>query len=108
MKEYCVYVIRLRKEILTHKKFRDANPGHRPDKPCVYVGSTSRTPEERYQRHIDPASKVGSRWVKQYHIQLHKRLTDKQPKFATREEAEVHEQVLSARLRRKGYAVWSR
>jgi hypothetical protein len=105
---FCVYVIRLRTEALKKRRIADANPGHLPYKPCVYVGSTSLTPEERYAKHLDPASKVGSRIVREYHIRLHDRLTKKQPTFATRKEAEEHERRLAERLREKGYAVWSK
>jgi N-acetyl-anhydromuramyl-L-alanine amidase AmpD len=105
---YTVYVIRLRADILQHKKIRDANPNHQPHKPCVYVGYTGLTPERRYQRHIEPGSKVGSKWVKLYHLHLHKRLTEKQPQFETQDEAKAHEAALAERLRRKGYAVWCR
>lgn len=103
---YHVYVIRLRTEVLEVKKVADENPNHLAYKPCVYVGSTALTPEERYQKHL--TGKAGSKWVKRYHISLHKRITEKQPTFSTRPEAVAHEQALAERLRRKGYAVWSR
>lgn len=102
---YHVYVIRLKTESLQKKKMMKANPGHLPHKPCVYVGSTWHSPETRYQKHL--TTKKGSQMVKEFHLSLHKRLTAKQPVFATRIEAETHEQWLAERLRRKGYAVWS-
>ena len=48
---YSIYVIELKKEVLKHRKFKEANPNYIPGKPCVYVGYTSKTPEERYQQH---------------------------------------------------------
>lgn len=106
-REYSVYVIRLRVEILAHARVRRANPGHVPGTPCVYVGSTHLTPEARYARHLDPTSKVGSRWVRRYSLRLHTGLTSRQPRFATRAEAEAHECHVAEMLRARGYAVCS-
>ena len=102
---FYVYVIRLRAEALKESAVARANPQHIPFKPCVYVGSSWHPPEVRYQRHIDPASKVGSKWVRRYHLGLHKRLTELQPTYDTREEAEKAERELARRLRKRGYAV---
>ena len=102
---YYVYVIRLRPAVLKAKKsFAVANPSHAPHKPCVYVGSSGNSPEIRYRKHL--TAKSGSKLVKRFHIALHKRLTARQPIFATRAEAEAHEFALTARLRKKGYAAW--
>ena len=102
---YCVYVIRLKTSVLEVGKFARKNPDHIACKPCVYVGSTALTPEQRFERHL--SAKSGSKLVKRYHIALHKRLTQRQPTFGTRAEAEVYESLLAERLRRRGYAVWS-
>ena len=51
MTTHNIYVIELDKEVLEKKKFRDANPDYKEGKPCVYVGMTSKTPEERFQLH---------------------------------------------------------
>ena len=45
---YSVYVIELRREVLEKARFARKNPELRDDKPCVYVGQTARTPEERF------------------------------------------------------------
>ena len=104
---YYVYVIRLRSEVLTKKKkFAKANPGHIRYKPCVYVGQSGNTPEVRYQKHL--TAKSGSKLVKEFHVSLHKKLTEKQPIFETREESIAHEFALTERLRKKGYAAWCR
>lgn len=102
---YRVYVIRLKTSVLEVGKFARKNPDHIAYKPCVYVGSTALTPEQRFDRHLN--AKSGSKLVKKYHISLHKRLTQRQPTFSTRPEAEAHEMLLAERLRRHGYAVWS-
>lgn len=103
---YYVYVIRLDAAILGKRKFAAENPGHVAHKPCVYVGQSIYEPEERYRRHISGRS--GSRIVKAYHIGLHKKLTEAQPPYTTRDEAEAAEWLLTLKLRKKGYAAWSR
>lgn len=50
---YNVYAIELSRDVLQHSRFVGANPFMRADKPCVYVGSTYLTPEQRYQQHLD-------------------------------------------------------
>ena len=102
---FSVYAIRLKAAALHVNKFAKANPDHVPHKPCVYVGSTALTPEQRYQRHL--TGKTGSKWVKDFHQSIHKTLTNKQPKYTTRRDAEFAEFVLAVKLRRKGYAVWT-
>lgn len=102
---FSVYVIRLTKEALKKPKFAKANPDYDRRKPCVYVGSTALTSEQRYCNHV--TNKTGSNWVKDFHDGLHQTLTDKRPKYATRKEAEFAEFVLAMRLRNRGYGVWT-
>jgi hypothetical protein len=103
-----VYVIRLRPEVMSVSRFAIENPKRRSDKPCLYVGSTAHPPEVRYAKHIAQNSRTGSKLVRTYHDGLHTRLTRIQPVFGTREQAELHERLLTERLRRRGFAVWSR
>ena len=102
---YTVYVIRLRTAALSRPRFVRVNLDHIPGKPCVYVGSTARSPSQRYTDHLEKAT--GSQWVKEFHIGLHQRLTDSQPAYATRREAEFAEFGLAMRLRSRGYGVWT-
>src|SRR5919106_6801178 len=44
----------------------------RPDKPCVYVGQTARSPEERFQQHL--AGYKAARKVRKYGVRLRPRL----------------------------------
>ena len=37
---HSVYVIELDDRVLNERKFREANMGYDPSKPCLYVGST--------------------------------------------------------------------
>ena len=54
---YHVYVIELDKGFADTRKARKANPNRNPDKPCVYVGYTSKTPEQRFEQHMTGARK---------------------------------------------------
>lgn len=103
---YRVYVIELRREVLERKKVADENADRREDKPCVYVGQTARTPEERFAQHL--AGKRSSRIVREFGVKLKPRLYRNVGPFATRAEAEAGEKKLAERLRRRGFAVWSR
>jgi hypothetical protein len=46
-----VYVIELDPAVLEEKRFRERNPQHRPGVPCVYVGMTGLTVEQRFENH---------------------------------------------------------
>ena len=53
MPKYQVYVIELSKRVFTeHTRFRDANPQFIGVVECLYVGMTSKTPEERFKQHM--------------------------------------------------------
>jgi len=97
---YCLYVIRLKEDVWNDRKFAARNPNRRIDKPCVYVGSTVRTPEERSEQHRNRYK--SSRYAHQYHDGLHQRLTSRQETYATRPEAQKAEAALAEKLRKKG------
>jgi predicted GIY-YIG superfamily endonuclease len=101
-----VYVIELRPEVLEKRRVADENADRREDKPCVYVGQTAKSPEERFAQHL--AGKRSSRIVREYGVQLKPRLYRNVGPFGTRAEAEAAEKRLAEKLRRRGYAVWSR
>jgi predicted GIY-YIG superfamily endonuclease len=103
---YRVYVIELSPEVMGKKRVADENAGRREDKPCVYVGQTARTPEERFAQHKN--GKRSSRFVREFGVQLKPRLYRNWGPYATRAEAEAAETRLAEKLRRRGYAVWSR
>jgi hypothetical protein len=48
---YHVYVVLLDAAVGKLRKVRAANPNRDPKKPCVYVGMTGLTPEERFANH---------------------------------------------------------
>ena len=101
---YSVYVIELSRDVLQHRKFVDANPYMQRDKPCVYVGSTCLTPEERYRQHLDGYK--ANRYAHEYAIELKPRLYANWQGYETRELAEAAEVKRAVSLRRRGYAVW--
>ena len=50
--KYYVYVIDLDKSILRKEDdFKLKNPQYKAGKPCVYVGQSSHTPKERFEKH---------------------------------------------------------
>ena len=50
--EYRVYVIELSKKVFTESaKFRNANPQYNGVLECLYVGVTTKTPQERFEQH---------------------------------------------------------
>ncbi|HEY0976693.1 MAG TPA: ribose-5-phosphate isomerase, partial [Flavobacteriales bacterium] len=49
---YTVYVIELHRRVYTEdRRFREANPQYNGVLECVYVGMTSKTPQERLLQH---------------------------------------------------------
>ena len=103
MTTHNIYVIELDKEVLEKKKFRDANPDYEEGKPCVYVGMTSKTPEERFQQHKEGYR--ASRIVKKFGVRLKPRQYESHNPMS-RDEASELEFEKARRLRRKGWGVW--
>jgi predicted GIY-YIG superfamily endonuclease len=98
-----LYVIRLDPAVLEVGRFRKANPDHRPDRPCVYVGSTGTDPETRFEQHM--AGYKAARLVRKYGLGLKQPMT-RNLRQVHWTEAEAAERRLAARLRARGYAVW--
>ncbi|MBA7477042.1 hypothetical protein ES707_12440 [subsurface metagenome] len=108
---YYVYVIELNRAFAETSKARQANPHARSDKPCIYVGSSSKIPEERFHEHINgkrnERGPLFSRVVFKYGIRLCPRIYRNYNPMITREEAETKEKELTAKYRKRGYSVWS-
>jgi len=100
---HSVYVIELDGGVLDHARFCAANPDRDLLKPCVYVGCTGLTPEERLAKH-----KAGIRansYVRRYGTRLLPGLyayANPMPYHAARD----MEVELAIALREQGYAVW--
>ncbi len=110
---YKVYVIELSKKVFTENlRFRNANPQFNGVLECLYVGMTSKTPEERFRQHkTGYISKKGfkiSAWiVQQYGSYLRPGLYNHiNMKAMTRADALKQEEKLALDLRKQGYAVW--
>ncbi len=102
---YNVYVIKLDKEVLKSKKFRERNPNLNLRRACYYIGQTSHDPNIRFQQH--KAGYKSNSFVKKYGIRLVYRKFKKYNPVKTRKEAEELEKWLTHRLRKKGHGVWS-
>ena len=103
-RDCCVYVIELADDIRSDKKFREKNPNASSERPCLYVGSTSRTPDERFGQHKAGKARASKR-VYKFGIRLRPEFFEALP-FMTRSEAEARERTLAEILRREGYGVW--
>lgn len=63
-----VYVVLLDPAAARHRKIRNVNPARKAELPCVYVGMTGLTPEERFANH---KAGMKSAWVvKRYGVLL--------------------------------------
>ena len=103
MTTHNIYVIELDKQVLDKKKFREANPDYVGGSPCVYVGMTSKAPEERFEQH--KSGYKSSRIVKQFGIRLKPRQYQSLNPMSRDEAAEM-EFEKARRLRKKGWGVW--
>ena len=109
---YHVYVIELSRRVFTEdRKFREANPQFNGVLECLYVGMTSRTPQERFQQHKTgyrnaKGLKLSSEIVRKYG-RYHRPSLYRDIGPFSRAEALEEEKGLTLELRRKGYAVWS-
>ena len=108
-----MYVVELSKKVFTeNRKFREANPQFNGVLECLYVGMTSKTPQERFIQHRTgyvnkKGHKLSANIVQKYGRYLRPSLYDHiNLKSMTRAEALVMEEKLAWDLRRQGYAVW--
>lgn len=101
---HSVYVIELDQAVWQGSaKFRRANPDRDPAKPCVYVGMTGLTPEERLANHMAGirSSSLVHRFAKRLRPDLFEELNPMPYREAVR-----MEKVLAKVLRGDGYGVW--
>jgi len=83
---YYVYVIKLDKEVLISRKFREQNANLNPTKACYYVGQSCHNPKTRFQQHKEGYK--SNRFAKKYGIKLCRRKYQKYNPIRTRNEAE--------------------
>jgi hypothetical protein len=98
-----VYVIRLDEAVLKNRRFRAANPGYVSGSPCVYVGATGLSPQERFANHKAGhkanwhAQAFGERLMPELFRHLNP---------MTNQRALATELTLADELRQEGFAVW--
>jgi hypothetical protein len=71
----------------------------------VYVGSTAKTPEERFARHLEGGPMANAK-VRRYGTRLRSDLTKRLGPYATRDAAERAETRLRRRLEARGWRVF--
>jgi hypothetical protein len=97
-----VYVVLLKPAAKRLRRVREANPNADPAKPCVYVGMTGLTPEERFANHLRGVK--GASVVTRYGVRLlPERYAHLNP--MPFEAAAQMERDLAEDLRREGYTV---
>ncbi len=93
-------------------RFRAANPQFNGVLECLYVGMTSKTPEERFKQHKTgyrnlKGHKLSANIVEKYGTYLRPSLYNHiNLKPMNREQALEMEKKVAWDLRRQGYAVW--
>lgn len=100
---YHVYVVELDPSVLERKKFAERNPDYVAGKPCVYVGMTGLTPQQRFDNH--KRGYKANRYVRDYGWELRPDLFPDGSPFTYREAQSVERDV-ARELRAIGYAVW--
>lgn len=98
-----VYLVLLSKDVLREPKFRKCNPGYDPARPCVYVGMTGLSPDDRFDKH--KAGIRSNKFVRHYGLRLLPELYEwyKPMPYEAAREMEVE---LAIGLREEGYGVW--
>ena len=110
--QYSVYVIELSKKVYTeNRKFREANPQFNGVLQCLYVGMTSKSPQERFEQHKTgyvnkKGYKLSANIVEKYGLYLRGSLFQHIDPLGNRLDALETEKNLALELRRQGYAVW--
>lgn len=100
---HSVYVVLLSNDVLYERRFKRSNPGHDPAKPCVYIGMTGLTPDDRFDKH--KAGVRSNKYVRLYGLRLMPELYEcynPMPYDAARD----MEVELAIGLREAGYGVW--
>jgi predicted GIY-YIG superfamily endonuclease len=97
-----VYVVLLDPAVARIRMVRAENPKRDPKKPCVYVGMTGLTPEERFANH--KAGTKAASVVKRYGLRLLPELYEHLNPMPYEAAAQM-EQDLAEDLRRAGYTV---
>jgi hypothetical protein len=98
-----VYVVELSKDVLREPRFRKSNPDYDPAKPCMYVGMTGLSPDDRFDKH--QAGIKSNKYVRLYGLHLLPELFEVYNPMPY-EGAREMEVELAIGLREEGYGVW--
>ena len=98
-----VYVVELSDRVLEDAKFRRCNPDYQIGKPCVYVGMTGLSPDDRFDKH--KAGIKSNRFVLRYGLRLLPELYECYNPMPYEAACEM-EVELAIGLREEGYGVW--
>lgn len=99
---HCVYVVLLAKEAAKSPVLRRENPNRDPAKPCVYVGMTGLSPDERFANH--KSGRKAAAVVHKHGVRLLPELYEVFNPMPF-DVAVAMEQELAEDLRRQGYTV---
>jgi hypothetical protein len=99
---HCVYAVLLAPEAAKDRRVRQANPNRDPAKPCIYIGMTGLTPEERFRNH--KAGIKAAAVVRKYGVKLLPELYGVYNPMPYEGAAQM-EKELAAELRAQGYTV---
>jgi len=99
---YSVYVVELKPAAITARVLK-RNPGYEDDMPCVYVGQTGQSPEERFADH-ERGGFTASRRVEKHGVRLLPELYGRLNPMTQLESLRA-ERNLTTQLRKHGYAV---
>ncbi len=103
-RRYHVYVIELDPAVRQISRFREANPGMKALTPCFYVGSSWRSPDERFDQHKQGYK--ANRYAKKYGLKLRPDIFEQYNPIPSRGDALEIEEYLAERLRKQGFGVW--
>lgn len=100
-----IYVLELSPAAAADPLFAAANPGYVPGSECFYVGSSSKTAEERMRDHMTGCN--ASRIAGKYAVRLrHDLMPEQKPRPKDRA---LREEIRLARvLRLRGFGVWQK
>jgi len=98
-----VYVVELSKDVLYEARFRKSNPDYISGKPCVYVGMTGLSPDQRFDKH--KAGIQSNKYVFDYGLRLLPELYEMYNPMPHGGACEM-EVELAIGLREAGYGVW--
>ena len=100
---HSVYVVELALDVLDEPRFRRANPDYNYGKPCVYVGMTGLSPDQRFDKHM--AGIQANRFVTRYGRRLLPQLYSVYNPMPYGAACDM-EVELAIGLREAGYGVW--